>query len=254
MAKGSCKCKETECEECPEWIFTLADLIMCMMGLFVLLWVLKPEGEKKATEISAEWVRTVAEIRKAFDYLPDPNSKDPVDLYLLQQKLMHMKLQKGPGDGGNTRLEQKGATGDQSEVEHIRIGKEATVGGRILFEPGEAVLSVEGQRTLDQIVPLIKGHKNVMLVKGHTGLDDFGDSAEAQRKLELSIRRAQSVADYLVGRGVEPEILRVLGCSTFEPVKQRAYSQAEKQLNRRVEVEATTTLVGEFQGAGKSGD
>src|SRR5687768_7817788 len=117
MAKGSCKCKETECEECPEWIFTLADLIMCMMGLFVLLWVLKPEGEKKATEISAEWVRTVAEIRKAFDYLPDPNSKDPVDLYLLQQKLLHIKPQKGPGEGGKTKLEQKGAAGDQSEVD-----------------------------------------------------------------------------------------------------------------------------------------
>jgi chemotaxis protein MotB len=254
MAKAACKCKEHECEECPEWIFTLADLIMCMMGLFVLLWVLKPEGEKKATEISAEWVRTVAEIRKAFDYLPDPNSKDPVDLYLLQQKLMHIKPQKGPGDGGNTRLEQKGAVGDRSEVEHIRMGKEATVGGRILFEPGEAGLSVEGQRTLDEIVPLIKGHKNVMLVKGHAGLDDFADGAEAHLKLDLSIRRAKAVADYLVRSGVEAEILRVLGCSTFEPVRQRAYSPAEKQLNRRVEVEATTSLVGDFQGSASAAD
>ena len=39
-----CKCKEVECEECPEWIFTLADLIMCMMGLFVILWVIKPSA------------------------------------------------------------------------------------------------------------------------------------------------------------------------------------------------------------------
>ena len=36
MSKADCKCKEVECEECPEWIFTLADLIMCMMGLFVI--------------------------------------------------------------------------------------------------------------------------------------------------------------------------------------------------------------------------
>ena len=43
MAAGCKKCDPHElCEECPEWIFTLADLIMCMMGLFVLLWVLKP--------------------------------------------------------------------------------------------------------------------------------------------------------------------------------------------------------------------
>src|SRR5262245_43318493 len=43
MAKKCGKCDPHEiCEECPEWIFTLADLIMCMMGLFVILWVLKP--------------------------------------------------------------------------------------------------------------------------------------------------------------------------------------------------------------------
>ena len=49
MAK-SCKCKKgEECEECPEWIFTFADLVMLMMGFFVILFVLKPEGKKGAT-------------------------------------------------------------------------------------------------------------------------------------------------------------------------------------------------------------
>ena len=42
MAKHACKCKQGECEECPEWIFTFADLVMLMMGFFVILWVLKP--------------------------------------------------------------------------------------------------------------------------------------------------------------------------------------------------------------------
>ncbi len=41
----SCKCKKpAECEECPEWIFTFADLVMLMMGFFVILWVLKPNA------------------------------------------------------------------------------------------------------------------------------------------------------------------------------------------------------------------
>ena len=54
MAKSACKCKETECEECPEWIFTLADLIMCMMGLFVILWVLKPGPKQDMTVIDGD--------------------------------------------------------------------------------------------------------------------------------------------------------------------------------------------------------
>ena len=45
-SKGACKCKKVECEECPEWIFTFADLVMLMMGFFVILWVLKPAPEK----------------------------------------------------------------------------------------------------------------------------------------------------------------------------------------------------------------
>ena len=27
MAEKACRCKKVECEECPEWIFTFADLI-----------------------------------------------------------------------------------------------------------------------------------------------------------------------------------------------------------------------------------
>ena len=62
MAKGCKKCDPHEiCEECPEGIFTLADLIMCMMGLFVILWVLKPSPSPKtgSTDIDAELVTLV---------------------------------------------------------------------------------------------------------------------------------------------------------------------------------------------------
>ena len=65
--------------------------------------------------------------------------------------------------------------------------------------------------------------------------------------MDLSLRRAQAVADYLTTQGVAPDILRVQGCSTFEPVVQRAYAEDERTLNRRVEVEVTDTLVEERQ-------
>src|SRR5687767_4024328 len=161
MAKSSCKkCDPHEiCEECPEWIFTLADLIMCMMGLFVILWVLKPEGEKKTpTETNEELIAIVAKIREAFEYVPDPSSKDPVDQHMILQKFQQLKPPKGPGDGGNTTLERRGALGDQPEVQYIRPGKQSTVGGRVLFARGSAELSNEGKRALDQVIGLIKGH------------------------------------------------------------------------------------------------
>lgn len=247
--KAPCKCKAAECEECPEWIFTFADLVMLMMGFFVILWVLKPPAGKADTpEANTEWLKIVAKIREAFDYLPDPKSSDPVDQIMLLQKLQQMKPIKGPGDGGQTKLERKGAEGDEPEVVSVRKGNQAIVGSRVLFGPGDATLSADADSILEQIALLIKGHRNVMLVKGHTSLDDFPENADPQQRLDLSIRRAKAVADCLVRKGVEPDILRVLGCSTFEPVAQRAYTPDTRKLNRRVEVESTTTLVTEYQG------
>jgi hypothetical protein len=65
--------------------------------------------------------------------------------------------------------------------------------------------------------------------------------------MDLSLRRAQAVADYLTTLKVSPDVLRVQGCSTFEPVVQRAYSDSQRTLNRRVEIEVTDTIVEERQ-------
>src|SRR5450755_2089529 len=98
MAKAKCACKKpTECEECPEWIFTFADLVMLMMGFFVILWVLKPSPTKTAEGvIDDHYLEVLAKIREAFGYLPDPKSTDPVDVKLLLIKLQQMKPLKGP--------------------------------------------------------------------------------------------------------------------------------------------------------------
>src|SRR2546421_3869282 len=150
MAKP-CKCKQAECEECPEWIFTFADLVMLMMGFFVILWVLKPApGKNNEDPLSnKEWLKVAAAIREAFGYIPDPNTKDPVDVEMLLQKLQKMKIPKGPGDGGHTRLPRKGAEGTDPEVTAIRTGKQASVGGRVLFDGASAKLSPEALGALD---------------------------------------------------------------------------------------------------------
>lgn len=247
MSKAACKCKEVECEECPEWIFTLADLIMCMMGLFVILWVLKPsakpERPEEARMLTDNYNETLAEIRGGFGWEPDPRSKDPVDQAAIRRRLRNA----GKGDGGKTTIKRQGAEGTDPEVTSVRLGKTATAGGRLLFAVNDATLTKEVKSELDQVVDEIRGHRNLTLVKGHAGADDLPEPATAQQKMDLSIRRAQAVADYLISKGVAPEVLRVQGCSTFEPVKERAYTPDARSMNRRVEVDATSTIVTEFQ-------
>lgn len=247
MAKPSCKCKETECEECPEWIFTLADLIMCMMGLFVILWVLKPGPKQQMTVLDGDWIKQVAAIRDAFGHVPDPASKDPVDVHLLMKKLELLDPLKGPGDGGRKPLPRKSPVGIDDESQTIRPGKQSAVGGKLLFSPGDAQLSPETTSLLDEVAELIRGHRNIVLIKGHASVDDLADGGTPQQRMDLSLRRAQAVADYLTTQRVEPEILRVQGCSTFEPVSRGAYTEDAQARNRRVEVEATDSLVEERQ-------
>jgi flagellar motor protein MotB len=253
MSKKSCKCKSAECEECPEWIFTFADLVMLMMGFFVVLWVLKPNPTKNpppapGAQTDDTTIQVAAAIREAFGYIPNPQSKDPVDIEMLMKKIQSMPYN-GPGERGKTKMERKGAVGVEDEVTAIRRSKQASVGGRLLFALGDAQLSPDMLQALNDIAEQIRGHRSIVLVKGHAGLDDFSEGATPQQNMDLSLKRAQNVADYLVSKGVSADILRVEGCSTFEPVVQRAYTPEGRASNRRVEVEATATLVQSFQDA-----
>ena len=245
MSKN-CQCKKhDECEECPEWIFTFADLVMLMMGFFVILWVLKPpagknNSEQQASAAQEQWLMTVGEIRKGLGYEPDPHSSDPVDKAMIRQKL-------GRKQGAENEQPRESAIGTDHMTTSVRPGKHSVVGGHLAFAAGEAQLLPETINALDQIAEKIQGHYNIVLIKGHASLDDFPDSASAAKKMDLSLRRAQAAADYLEGKGISPEVLRVQGCSTFEPVKQRAYSAEAQAENRRVEVEATAELIEDRQ-------
>jgi outer membrane protein OmpA-like peptidoglycan-associated protein len=249
--KAHCRCKPAECEECPEWIFTFADLVMLMMGFFVILWVTKPApGSPKEGSSDDKWLEVVAKIREAFGRMPDPTSKDPVDIQALMKKIAQIEPPfNGPGHGADTKEPPQAPKGHEQLVMNVRPGAHVTVGGRLQFAPGSAAVSPATKQVLDELVTRIRGYRNIFLVKGHTSLDDYADGATPQQLMDLSLRRAQACADYLTSQGVSPDTVRVQGCSTFEPVVQHEYGPDAQTDNRRVEVEATDQLVRERQDA-----
>jgi len=247
MAKGCKKCKKEECEECPEWIFTFADLVMLMMGFFVILWVLKPPAGKSATsDDNADWIKVVAAIRQAFGYIPNPQSHDPVDAEMLLHQIKRVQIE-GNGDGGTVDRPRRGPDGIDDEVTTIRIGRFATEGGKLVFNRGDATLSADAKGALAEIADIVRGHRNLIIIKGHTSLDDYVNGTQEQN-LDLSIRRAEAAAKYMESLGVDPSLIRIQGCSTYEPVVEGQYGPNADAANRRVEVEATATLVDQLQG------
>lgn len=85
--------------------------------------------------------------------------------------------------------------------------------------------------TLNSVaIVLRKFNKTLIDINGHT--DSTGSLAHNQ---ELSDRRAQAVASYLGGQGIEPRRISAVGFGPSRPVASNA-SEAGRAQNRRVEI------------------
>jgi flagellar motor protein MotB len=125
--------------------------------------------------------------------VPDPQSTDPVDMQILMRKLQQLKPHLGAGRGRGDEGQRAGRRGHRPGGDEDPRRPQGGVGGRLLFEPGGATLTAEARPDLDQIAEQIRGHRQIVFVKGHTSLDDFKDDVEPQVLMDLSIRRAQVV-------------------------------------------------------------
>lgn len=83
---------------------------------------------------------------------------------------------------------------------------------KILFATNSATVSADGNAVLDQASRLFRdGNPIVMIVAG--GADTVG---QADYNLQLSVRRAEAVAQGLTDRGIPADRLQVLGRGTSE--------------------------------------
>jgi len=117
-----------------------------------------------------------------------------------------------------------------------------TLASKALFDFDKAVLKPEGKAALDtEVIDKLRDvtRLELVLVTGHT--DRIGTQAYNQR---LSERRANTVRDYLVSRGVARDKIETLGMGKTQPIPGVVCNQKNlKELiaclapNRRVEVE-----------------
>jgi OOP family OmpA-OmpF porin len=108
-----------------------------------------------------------------------------------------------------------------------------TLSAETLFDFDSATLRPQGRETLRELAGTLTSADvtyTSVLVEGHTcsiGPADYNQG--------LSERRAQSVVDYLVGQGIRPDAVRMVGYGEERPTADNA-TRAGRELNRRVEV------------------
>lgn len=104
----------------------------------------------------------------------------------------------------------------------------------VQFNFNEFVLLEQSLPELNKMVDIMKYHKHwKVVITGHT--DDVGTD---QYNIDLSLERANSVADYLIKNGVNPVRLKIQGFGKQMPLK-KGTDEATRALNRRVEIRFT---------------
>ena len=101
----------------------------------------------------------------------------------------------------------------------------------VLFGYNKTTPKSNSYGTLDHVAYILKKNSNTScLIEGHT--DSTGQEAY---NLDLSKKRANTVKNYLEGKGVAPSRLRVRGLGDTKPVATNETAKG-RQENRRVEL------------------
>ena len=114
--------------------------------------------------------------------------------------------------------------------------EKVTFAADAFFDFDKSVLKPEGRAKLDDLVSKMGGlNLEVIIAVGHT--DSVGTDAYNQR---LSVRRAEAVKSYLVGKGVEKNRVYTEGKGEKQPVADNKTAEGRAK-NRRVEIEVVGT-------------
>ena len=120
------------------------------------------------------------------------------------------------------------------EPQPVRVEKAVSLSGDALFATNSAKLTTEGQAALDKFVADLSATENLQVsninVVGHA--DSRGKNDYNQK---LSERRANTVGEYLVSKGVVKSLINTSGRGESDPVASNSTSEGRAQ-NRRVDI------------------
>ncbi len=109
-------------------------------------------------------------------------------------------------------------------------GMVITLQGEVLFRTGKWELKGPAMAKLDQIADALRGKEQPMVVYGFT--DNVGSR---DTNMDLSQKRAQSVRDYLVSKGIPGDLISAQGKGPDNPIGDNTSMEGRAE-NRRVEI------------------
>lgn len=134
---------------------------------------------------------------------------------------------------------QKAYQADEVEIARLQAKLKVSIQEKMLFKAGGFMLDNQSKDVLDKMVPTLSGLKDTkILIRGYADSQPVGAGLRSQQikdNLDLSEKRAENVAGYLIEKGVNPAMIATQGLGEKDPVASNETPEGRAQ-NRRVEI------------------
>lgn len=239
---------EEQGESAPLWMISFADLVTLLLSFFVILSVGNPKEQTNGG--SPEFDQLVAALRAAFGNVSGPESTTSGvknDYKALVDKLMALKVYTKPPARGETR--EQGILGRNFTVRKLRDGTEIALGGPVYFDALSPDPTPEGKEQLQRVVELLKGHRNIIEVRGHTADTAIPQDWTNLDLMKLSYQRAEYVGKILLANGIDSRAIRLTAAGSAEPAsREKNPDPLERTHSQRVEIFVRESLVDDYTG------
>lgn len=118
----------------------------------------------------------------------------------------------------------------QTNIEGVLI----SLSESLIFYPGTANLYPQAYPVLDGIIGMLNSMQNQLRIVGHTDNTPPSDPKYANN-FELSVARANVVAQYLISKGIDPARLTISGKSEYSPIFPND-TEEHRSMNSRAEI------------------
>ncbi len=165
----------------------------------------------------------------------------------IADKLMALKVYTKPPARGETR--EQGILGRNFTVRKLRDGTEIALGGPVYFDALSPDPTPEGKEQLQRVVELLKGHRNIIEVRGHTADTAIPQDWTNLDLMKLSYQRAEYVGKILLANGIDSRAIRLTAAGSAEPAsREKNPDPLERTHSQRVEIFVRESLVDDYTG------
>lgn len=233
-------------EGAPEWLISFADMVMLMMGFFVILFALNFTPKQSAAQSQSpddgseqqptpDMIDFAIAVRKAFNNEVDLASTNPKDKPLIDRILAR---QSGAGEARD-----EGEAGREREVRSIRPAPRFGTGASVIFADQSAELTAEDAQMLASLARNLRGLQSVIEVRGHASASEA--FREPERAMRLGFERGFAVAEILAREGVQWRRLRVTSEGDHDRVAPFPRDPADDRRNARAEILVLDQVAGD---------